>query len=232
MPNIRSWPKPRFIEQNKDTPFLLPAFHPPGCTRSRKRTRVETYEGEKWMNDPTVPQDAKNYAVMVSMIDRQLGQVLALLKKLKLEKNTIFFFTGDNGGQDRFRSQKRPRGFFGPNVNPQTKVEFRGGKGNLYEGGLRIPFLVRWPGQIKAGQVSDHVFYQPDVLPTLTELCGARTPEDVDGLSILPTLLGEKATGRKQESHEMLYWEYGNQVAVGMAHGKPSSQAKILNGTL
>ena len=207
----------RFIEQNKDTPFFcyLPFTPPHGMYDiPGNEPAWKLYEGEKWMDDTAVPQDAKNYAVMVSMIDRQLGQVLALLKKLKLEKNTIFFFTGDNGGQDRFRSQKRPRGFFGPNVNPKTKVEFRGGKGNLYEGGLRIPFLVRWPGQIKAGQVSDHVFYQPDVLPTLTELCGARTPGDVDGLSILPTLLGEKATGRKQESHEMLYWEYGNQIAV------------------
>jgi len=207
----------RFIEQNKDNPFFcyLPFTPPHGMYDVPKDEPAwKLYEGAKWMDDPGVSQDAKNYAVMVSMLDRQLGQVLALLKKLKLEKNTIVFFTGDNGGQDRFRSKKRPRGFFGPNVNPKTKVEFRGGKGSLYEGGLRIPFLVRWPGQIKAGQVSDHVFYQPDVLPTLTELCGARTPKEVDGLSILPTLLGEKATGRKQEFHEMLYWEYGNQVAV------------------
>jgi len=207
----------RFIEQNKDNPFFcyLPFTPPHGMYDvPEDEPAWKLYEGEKWMNDPAVSKDAKNYAVMVSMIDRQLGQVLALLKKLNLEKNTIVFFTGDNGGQDRFRSKDRPRGFFGPNVNPKTGVEFRGGKGSLYEGGLRIPFLVRWPGQIKAAQVSDLVFYQPDVLPTLTELCGARTPKEVDGLSILPTLLGEKATGRKQETHKMLYWEYGNQVAV------------------
>ena len=207
----------RFIEQNKDNPFFcyLPFTPPHGMYDVPKDEPAwKLYENEKWMADPAVSQDAKKYAVMVSMIDRQLGQVLALLKKLKLEKNTIVFFTGDNGGQDRFRSKDRPRGFFGPNVNPKTGVEFRGGKGSLYEGGLRIPFLVRWPDQIKAGQVSDLVFYQPDVLPTLTGLCGARTPEEVDGLSILPTLLGEKKAGRKQEAHEMLYWEYGNQVAV------------------
>ena len=219
----------RFIEQNKNNPFFcyLPFTPPHGMYDIPKDEPAwKLYEGEKWMSDPTVPQDAKNYAVMVSMIDRQLGQVLALLKKLKLEKNTIIFFTGDNGGQDRFRSKKMPRGFFGPNVNPKTKVEFRGGKGSLYEGGLRIPFLARWPSQIKAGQVSDHLFYQPDILPTLTELCGARTPKEVDGLSILPTLLGEKTTGRKQESHEMLYWEYGNQVAVRDGYWKAVKAGK------
>ena len=207
----------RFIEQNKGNPFFcyLPFTPPHGMYDvPEDEPAWKLYEGEKWMEDPTVAQDAKNYAVMVSMIDRQLGQVLALLKKLELEKNTIVFFTGDNGGQDRFRTKDYPRGYFGPNVNPKTGREFRGGKGSLYEGGLRIPFLVRWPDQIKAGQASDLIFYQPDVLPTLTELCGASTPKDVDGLSILPTLLGEKKAGRKQETHEMLYWEYGNQVAV------------------
>jgi hypothetical protein len=157
---------------------------------------------------------------MVTMVDDNLGQVLDLLRELKLEDDTIVFFTGDNGGQDRFRSREHPRGFFGPNVNPRNGVDFRGGKGNLYEGGLRIPYLVRWPGKIKAGQVSDLLFYQPDVLPTLAELTGAGVPDDVDGISILPTLLGEQAVDRRQENHEMLYWEYGSQTAVRRDHWK------------
>ena len=90
----------------------------------------------------------------------------------------------------------------------------RGGKGNLYEGGLRIPFLVRWPGKVRANRVSELLFYQPDVLPTLAELTGAEPPADIDGLSILPEILGEEATGHAQEMHEYLYWEYGRQVAV------------------
>ena len=112
------------------------------------------YEGEAWINDPAIPQDVKNYAAMVSMVDHNVGQVLSLLRELKLNKDTIVFFTGDNGGQDRFRSPKHPRGFFGPNVNPKNGAEFRGGKGNLFEGGLRIPYLVRWPSKIKPGQVT------------------------------------------------------------------------------
>ena len=130
--------------------------------------------------------------------------------------DTIVFFTGDNGGQDRFRSSEHPRGFFGPNVDPRTGAEFRGGKGNLYEGGLRIPFLARWPGKIDAGQVSDLVFYQPDVLPTLAELCSAEVPADVDGVSILPTLLGSG----QQRAHEFFYWEFGSQLAVRVGDWK------------
>ncbi|NNM29515.1 MAG: sulfatase-like hydrolase/transferase, partial [Akkermansiaceae bacterium] len=130
------------------------------------------------------------------------------------------FFTGDNGGQDRFKSPEHPRGFFGPNVDPKTGVEFRGGKGNLYEGGLRIPFLARWPGKIAPGQTSDHLCYFPDIMATVAELTGARAPADTDGISIVPTLLGKKAAGRKQEQHKYLYWEIGSQVAVRMKHWK------------
>ena len=207
----------KFIRENKDKPFFcyLPITPPHGMYDIPKDDPAwRRYKGEKWIEDKSIQQDVKNYAAMVTMVDDNLGQVLELLRELKLEDDTIVFFTGDNGGQDRFRSKEHPRGFFGPNVNPRTKVEFRGGKGNLYEGGLRIPYLVRWPGKIKAGQVSDLIFYQPDVLPTLAELCKGKAPDDVDGISILPTLLGEKAVGHKQEKRDMLYWEYGSQTAV------------------
>ena len=80
-------------------------------------------------------------------------------------------------------------------MNARTGVEFRGGKGNLYEGGLRIPYLVRWPGKIEANTVSDLLFSQVDVFPTLAELSGAEAPDDLDGMSILTELVGEKATG-------------------------------------
>ena len=149
-----------------------------------------------------------------------------LLKELRLEELTAVFFTGDNGGQDRFKSKEYPRGYFGPNVNPKTGIEFRGGKGNLYEGGLRIPFLVRWPGHISSGRVSDFVFYQPDMLPTISELCGARIPNDTDGISIVPTLIGEEMVGRSQEIHKMMYWEYLNQVAVRFGNWKAIKTGK------
>ena len=206
----------KFIRDNKERPFFcyLPITPPHGMYDIPKTDPAwEDYRDADWVQDNDVPQDAKNYAAMVTMVDHNVGQVLDLLSQLELEKNTIVFFTGDNGGQDRFKSKQHPRGYFGPNVDPKTGIEFRGGKGNLYEGGLRIPFIVRWPDRIKAGRVSDLLFYQPDVLPTLAELTGANPPKDIDGLSIMPELIGQTD---KQQAHEFLYWEFRSQTAVRM----------------
>lgn len=211
-----------FIQAHKNDPFFcyLPITPPHGMYDIPTDDPAWTlYEDDAWMKDPNVPQDAKNYAAMVSMVDRNLGDVLDLLVELDLEDNTIVFFTGDNGGQDRFRSKQHPRGYFGPNVNPKTGVEFRGGKGSLYEGGLRIPYLVRWPERIPAGVVSDHLSSQVDVMATLADLVGDDAPEN-DGLSFLPTLLSGKLEGRDQKQHSHLYWEYRNQRAVRMGNWK------------
>jgi len=201
-----------FIRENKEKPFFcyLPITPPHGMYDIPADDPAwELYKNEAWMLDASFSQDTKNYAAMVSMVDRNVGEVLDLLRELGLEENTIVFFTGDNGGQDRFKSKAHPRGFFMPNKNPKTGVEFRGGKGSLYEGGLRIPFMVRWPGKIKPRQVSDLVFYQPDVMPTLADISGVEAPKN-DGISFLPTLFG----AGEQKKHEFMYWEFGNQVAV------------------
>ncbi len=206
-----------FIRRNKDNPFFcyFPITPPHGMYDIPADDPAwNLYRDEAWIKDKKIAQDVKNYAAMVTMVDRNVGAVLDLLEELHLEKNTIVFFTGDNGGQDRFRNDAHPRGFFGPNKNPRTGAEFRGGKGNLYEGGLRIPFLVRWPGMIRAGQISNLRFCQYDMLATLCEITGARIPGDTDGLSIVPALLGEKKAGRAQEQHPWFYWEFGNMVAV------------------
>jgi len=213
----------RFIRENKDRPFFcyLPITPPHGMYDIPADDPAwQLYKDDAWVQDPEIADDVKNYAAMVSMVDHNVQQVLDLLKELDLEDNTIVFFTGDNGGQDRFRDPQHPRGFFGPNVDPKTGVEFRGGKGNLYEGGLRIPFIARWPGKIKAGQVSDLLFYQIDVLPTLAELAGANTPAEADGLSILPSLLGADVVGHAQQEHPFLYWEFGPQTAVRVKNWK------------
>ncbi len=212
-----------FIRENRDRPFFcyFPITPPHGMYDiPSDDAAFEAYKDDEWFNDPKIAQDVKNYAAMVTMVDNDLQTILDLLRDLKLEENTIVFFTGDNGGQDRFRSKEHPRGYFGPNLNPRTGVEFRGGKGNLYEGGLRIPYLVRWPGKIEANTVSDLLFSQVDVFPTLAELSGAEAPDDLDGMSILTELVGEKATGHKQQQHEFLYWEYANQTAVRMGDWK------------
>ena len=226
-----------FIRENKEQPFFcyLPITPPHGMYDIPKDDPAwKLYSDDAWMQDPQIDQDVKNYAAMVSMVDRNLQQVLDLLDELNLADNTIVFFTGDNGGQDRFRSKDHPRGFFGPNVNPKNGVEFRAGKGSLYEGGLRIPFIARWPGKIEAGSVSDHLFYQVDVLATLAELAEAAVPKDTDGISILPTLLGEAAAGHPQLNHPFLYWEFGPQTAVRIGDWKgvkpkPNAEWEIYN---
>lgn len=206
-----------FIRENKDQPFFcyMPITPPHGIFDIPDSDPAwAIYKDKEW------PEQAKRYAAMVTMVDRQVGEVLDLLKELSLDENTIVFFCGDNGGNDYFKDKEHPRGFHGANVNPATGVEFRGTKGTLYEGGLRIPMTVRWPGKIASGRVSDLLWYFPDVLPTVADLTGAKTPDDVDGMSILPELIGEEAAGRKQNSHEYLYWEIGTQVAIRMEDWK------------
>ncbi len=206
-----------FVRENRDRPFFcyLPITPPHGIFDIPDSDPAwALFKDKNW------PEEAKRYAAMVSMVDRNLGEVVSLLKELELDENTIVFFCGDNGGQDRFRTPEHPRGFFGPNVDPRTGQAFRGSKGNLYEGGLRIPMMVRWPGHIAPGRVSDFLWYFPDVLPTVAEICGVKPPSDADGLSILPELVGEDAAGRKQQTHEYLYWEYGKQTALRMGDWK------------
>ncbi len=150
----------KFIRANKDRPFFcyLPITPPHGMFDIPDSDPAwKIYADKPW------PEDAKRYAAMVTMVDRQVGQLFALLQELGLEKKTIVFFCGDNGGADYFRDPQHPRGLHGANVNPKTGVEFRGKKGNLYEGGLRIPMIVRWPGRIAPGRVSDLLCYFPDV---------------------------------------------------------------------
>jgi arylsulfatase A len=218
----------KFIRANAERPFFCycPWIMPHGLWGIPKDDESwQLYKDKDWTAGQRKASDAKVYAAMVHMVDRFVGEIFAMLKRLEIDDNTIVFVCGDNGGQPYFLngdpSKKRPEtppyahGFFGPNLNPATGQRFRGGKGNFYEGGLRIPFIVRWPGKIKAGSVSDHLGYFPDVMPTLAQIAGADAPQN-DGLSVVPTLTG-KGT---QKTHKYLYWEMGGQVAVRMGDYK------------
>jgi arylsulfatase A-like enzyme len=137
------------------------------------------------------------YAGMVTRLDRAVGEVLALLRELGLDENTLVIFTSDNGAQ-------------GGGVWDQL-VEFfdgtaglRGSKGMFYEGGLRVPFIARWPGKIQAGATTDLPIAFWDLMPTLCEIAGAPAPAQTDGLSLAPTLLGRG----EQKRHHFFYWEY------------------------
>lgn len=139
------------------------------------------------------PESHAAYAGMVSRMDRDVGRVLSLLKESGLEKNTIVFFSSDNGGATKLWSDN----FF------QSTGQLRGHKQNLYEGGIRVPMIARWPGKIRSGVTSDFPWAFWDILPTFAALAGAKASAEVDGQSIVPTLLG-----RKQKPHEFLYWEF------------------------
>ena len=207
----------KFIRDNADGPFFcyLPVTPPHGSFNIPDDDPAwALYKDKPW------PEQARRYAAMVSMVDRQVGEVLDLLKELGLEENTLVFFCGDNGGNDYFKSDEYPRGVHGANKHPETGVEFRGTKGTLYEGGLRIPMIVRWPGHIEAGRVSDLLWYFPDVMPTIAEVTGTKAPANIDGMSILPELIGEAAAGRKQKDHEYLYWEINTWRALRMGDWK------------
>jgi len=207
----------KFIRESKDKPFFCYCAWTPPHGRwgiPEDEPAWLEFKDKPWPAGEARPEDVRVYAAMVKMDDRQVGQIFDLLKELELDDNTIVFVCGDNGGARYFNH------FFNSNG------PFRGQKGNLYEGGLRIPMIVRWPGKIKPGTVSDHLWYFPDVMPTLAELAGAKPPDNIDGISIVPTLLGEQVAGRKQKNHEFLYWEYRDQIAVRMGDWKAIQPGK------
>jgi len=188
----------RFIKENHQKPFFLylsytlPHFsdYDPNTPESQIVPSDEPYTDKDW------PQVEKNYAAMVTMIDTDVGKVMDLLKKLGIDSNTIVFFTSDNGPCRRTIHDPE---FF------ESNGIYRGYKRDMYEGGIRIPMIVRWPGKIPAGEVSDKVWAFWDFLPTAADIAGIPFENKTDGISVLPTLLGEE-----QKLHDYLYWDYGH----------------------
>ncbi len=143
---------------------------------------------------------------MISRLDGDVGRIIALLKELGIEKNTLVLFTSDNGPHQEGGHKME---FFNSNG------ELRGYKRDLYEGGVRVPMIAWWPGKIKAATVTDHPSAFWDFMPTACELAGIETPASSDGISYLPTLLGQDD---KQKKHEYLYWQAG--AKRGLRAGK------------
>lgn len=147
---------------------------------------------------PKVVNPIAGFAAMVTHLDDQVGELLTLIKELGIDDNTLVIFTSDNGphlegGHDPV--------FFNSNG------PLRGFKRDLFEGGIRVPMMVRWPGKVKAGSHSDLHCAFWDIMPTFVELVGEKTPSGIDGVSILPTLLGKG----QQKIHDYLYWEFHEQ---------------------
>jgi len=141
---------------------------------------------------------------MITYLDRQVGRVLARLRELGLEDDTVVFFSSDNGPHKEGGADPA---FF------RSAGPLRGFKRSMHDGGIRVPMLVRWPGHIAAGAVSDQVWAFWDFLPTAAELAGATAPAGIDGISVVPALLGRGT----QRQHDFLYWEFhenGSKQAV------------------
>ena len=205
-----------FIEDNKAGPFFLYVpFTIPHVALQVPEDSLAEYKG-KWPDPPYTGDKGyfphkyprACYAAMVTRMDRDVGRIMSLLKQLSLEDNTLVIFTSDNGPTFNGGSDSA---FF------ESAKPLRGLKGSVYEGGIRVPFIARWPGKIKTGSTSNHISAFWDFLPTCTDLLGLNTPDDIDGISMLPTLLGQP---RKQKQHEYLYWELGRQQAIRMGDFK------------
>ncbi|MEX2260531.1 MAG: arylsulfatase [Bryobacteraceae bacterium] len=176
-----------FIRKNKDRPFFLYACY----TLPHGRFEVPglaPYESEPWT------QGQKTYAAMISLADQHVGRIGALLQEFALERDTVVFVTSDNGAHS---GGDKGFEFF------RSNGALRGEKGQLYEGGIRVPMIARWPGRVKAGSTTSFPWYFCDFLPTLAELAGVKPGTPTDGVSVLPAL-----TGLPQPAREFLYWEF------------------------
>jgi arylsulfatase A len=209
----------QFIRKNKDKPFFLYLpYTGPHVSLQAPDEAVKEYIG-KFEEQPyygdrgyaPAKYPLSTYAAMITYMDKQIGRVMALLKELKLDENTIVMFSSDNGAT--FDVGGVNTAFF------NSVAGLRGRKQDLYEGGIREPFIARWPGKIPAGKTTNHISVQFDLMATLSELTGVQAWPN-DGISFLPTLLGKEA---QQKNRDYLYFEFpekGGQVAVRMGRWK------------
>lgn len=174
----------RFVRRNGSNPFFL--YLPFTIPHGKFQVPDDApYSNESWTSKE------KNYAAMITRMDKDIGRIFSLLDSLNLDENTIVFFASDNGGTRGMSD------FFASNG------QLRGYKSDCYEGGIRAPLLVRWPGKIAEGKTSDHISAFWDMMPTFCEIAGISAPAEIDGISFLPELLGHSQT-----EHDFLVWEY------------------------
>lgn len=215
-----------FIENHQDKPFFM--FYPTTIPHAELIAKEEYLALFRGKFDPEKPYSGVDegpayrlgpygsqhephaaFAAMIKQLDDYVGEILDLLIDLGIEENTIVIFASDNG--PHLEGGADPVYFNSSSV-------LRGFKRDLYEGGILTPLVVKWPAKIKKGTISGHISAFWDVLPTFADIAGAEVPENIDGISFLPVLLG-----KKQKQHEYLYWEFheqGGSQAVRMSRWK------------
>jgi arylsulfatase A-like enzyme len=197
-----------FIEDNSARPFFaFLSFHTVHTPLQAKPEVVEKYRRKIQAMDLATKQEPDKrekrfqnnpaYAAMVQHMDENIGRLLEALRRLDLERDTIVVFTSDNGGKG----------------SETSNLPLRGVKHNLYEGGIRVPLIVRWPGRIEAGHRSDTPLISNDFYPTLLDLAGCSLEADqhVDGVTFAPILMGQ----RDDTDREALYWHYPHSKQEG-----------------
>lgn len=208
-----------FIREHRDRRFFL-YFAPtlPHANDEAKPNGMEVPDYGPYADKPWT-DPAKGYAAMVTRLDAEAGQLLDTLKSLSLDQHTLVLFTSDNGPHSE--------GGYDP-ATFNSSGGLRGEKRDLYEGGIREPMVVRWPGHIPAGKTSDLAAYFPDLMATLADLTGAKAPPN-DGLSLLPTFLQRGP----QTRHEYLYWEfYEKETSQAVRFGSwKAIRSPVLTGT-
>jgi arylsulfatase A len=182
----------RWVREQAASPFML-LFTPTLPHSKLDPPSLEPYADTGWADSD------KAYAAMVTRLDKTVGQLLELLRELKIDQNTLVLFTSDNGTHTAGRKAQ-----FLNSSGP-----LRGVKRDVYEGGVRVPLIAWWPGTVKPGTTTDLITANWDFFPTFTDVIGAPPPANSDGISILPTLTGRP---KDQKQHEYLYWEFQEQA--------------------
>jgi arylsulfatase A-like enzyme len=212
-----------FIDRSKDKPFFLClhhfGVHAPHDAKPELIERFKKKPGAGGHNNPT-------YAAMIYSVDESVGRVLGKLDELKLSENTLVIFTTDNGGVG---------GYVEAGVKTKDGITnnapLRGGKGMLYEGGVRTPWIARWPGKVKAGLTCDEPIISVDLYPTLLALANAK-PKDgqvLDGTSITPLLFGNGGRGQGQ-ARNPLYWHFPGYLGAGKDGWRTTPAGSIRSG--
>ena len=188
----------RFVREHKDKPFFLylpftiPHANDQAGDHGMEVPDYGQYASQDW------PDPQKGYAAMVTRMDGDIGRLFALLKELKLDDNTLVIFTSDNGPHHE--------GGFNPDFF-DSNGPLRGYKGNVTEGGIREPFIARWPGHVPAGKTAGSPVTFADIMPTFAALGGGKAPTKIDGLDFSPTLFGSQ---QPELADRFLYWEFNH----------------------
>jgi len=191
-----------FLEKNRERPFFLylPHYAVHTSIGNRLQAKEQTIEKFKARVDPKSPQKNPVYAAMIEHLDDSIGRIAHKLKELKLDERTVVIFTSDNGGYNQMTAQQ----------------PLRGAKSEAYEGGIRVPLIVRWPGTVKPGSVSETPVTSPDFLPTCCEIANVKLDAKltVDGKCVMPIL---RQAGKLDR--DALYWHYPHYNDLTTPHG-------------